>query len=49
VDGVRVAEQVVQIAQDLLVAPTRKTPEAVRRSVEGVSGSVRFTSRRSMN
>jgi hypothetical protein len=50
VHGVGVAEQVVQVAENLLVGADQEHAEVVRLAGEGVQqASVFFTSRRSMN
>ena len=49
VHGVRVAEQVVQVAENFLVGPDQKYGEVIRLAVEMVNMRVLFTSRRSMN
>ena len=50
VDGVGVAEQVVQVAEDLLVRAEQERAEVVRLAVEGVQlQRAACTSRRSMN
>ena len=50
VHGVRVAEQVVQVAEDFLVRADQERAEVVRLAVEVVQrAACGFTSRRSMN